>query len=98
MNAQLEGACQRVNFTRYLPGQTTDHYESFFVRANHPTRPLAFWIRYTLFSPHRHPENALGELWGDRLQWRNRTTRRRQDRNSFRAVYFQIRPVLRDGG
>jgi hypothetical protein len=24
---------------------------------------LAFWIRYTLFSPRQHPENALGELW-----------------------------------
>ena len=33
------------------------------MRANHPSRPLAFWIRYTLFSPRRHPENAIGELW-----------------------------------
>ena len=63
MNAHLQAAQRQVNFTRYQPGQTTGHYESFFVRANHPTRPLAFWIRYTLFSPQRHPEKTLGELW-----------------------------------
>ncbi len=27
------------------------HYESYFQRANHPTRPLAWWIRYTVFCP-----------------------------------------------
>jgi hypothetical protein len=63
MNAQLEAARRQVNFTRYQLGQTAGHYESFFVRANHPSRPLAFWIRYTLFSPRQHPEEALGELW-----------------------------------
>ena len=51
------------NRTRYRPGQQNGHYESFFQRANHPTRPLAFWIRYTLFSPHRDPAAAIGELW-----------------------------------
>ena len=60
---ELELARQRANYSRYRPGQTTGHYESFFQRANHPSRPLAFWIRYTLFSPDQHPENALGELW-----------------------------------
>jgi len=39
------------------------HYESYFVRANHPTRPLAFWIRYTMFSPRGRPDSAVGELW-----------------------------------
>ena len=63
MIAQHEAACQQVNYTRYQSGQTTGHYESFFVRANHPARPLAFWIRYTLFSPDHHPESAVGELW-----------------------------------
>lgn len=56
-------ARQQANFARYRPGQLTGHYESFFVRANHPSRPLAFWIRYTIFSPHRQPERAIGELW-----------------------------------
>lgn len=38
------------------------HYESWFVRANHPERPLAFWIRYTQFiAADERP--ALGEIW-----------------------------------
>jgi hypothetical protein len=53
----------QVNWTHYEPGQRRGHYESFYQRANHPTRPLAFWLRYTIFSPHRHPEAAVGELW-----------------------------------
>jgi hypothetical protein len=53
----------RVNRARYRPGQRSGFYESFFQRANHPTRPLAFWIRYTLFSPAGRPEAAEGELW-----------------------------------
>lgn len=39
------------------------HYESWFQRANHPTRPLAFWIRHTLFCPKGKPEAAEAELW-----------------------------------
>jgi hypothetical protein len=52
-----------VNHTRYRPADTAGHYESFFQRANHPERPLAFWIRYTIFSPRGRPADALGELW-----------------------------------
>jgi hypothetical protein len=52
----------RANHARYA-GQPGGFYESFFQRANHPTRPLAFWIRYTLFSPAGHPDAAIGELW-----------------------------------
>jgi len=51
------------NHARYVPGQKAGHYESYYLRANHPERPLAFWIRYTVFSPHGRPEDALGELW-----------------------------------
>ncbi len=54
---------QNLHFTRYRPGQTEGHYESFFLRANHPSRPFAFWIRYTIFSPKDRPEKAIGELW-----------------------------------
>ncbi len=54
---------RHVNDTRYRPDTTAGHYESFFVRANHSTRPLACWIRYTLFSPRHHSEQAQGELW-----------------------------------
>lgn len=52
-----------LNVTRYQVGQHQGHYESFYQRANHPTRPLAFWIRYTIFSPTNRPEDAIGELW-----------------------------------
>jgi hypothetical protein len=61
--SQLELARSRANHTRYRPGQEHGHYESFFLRANHPERSLAFWIRYTIFSPAGRPEAALGELW-----------------------------------
>ena len=53
---------RQVNHTRFQ-NQKQGHYESFFLRANHPTRPLAFWIRYTLFSPKDSPEKNIGELW-----------------------------------
>ena len=53
---------EQVNFTRYN-NQQCGHYESFFQRANHPVRPLAFWIRYTIFSPKNRPQDAIGELW-----------------------------------
>lgn len=51
-----------VNSVRYKPGKS-GHYESFFIRANHPYEPLAFWIRYTIFQPNSKPEKAIGELW-----------------------------------
>ena len=62
MQEELQAFLTRANHARYH-GQPQGHYESFFQRANHPTRPLAFWIRYTLFSPKARPESALGELW-----------------------------------
>ena len=52
-----------ANAARFQAGGRQGHYESWFQRANHPTRPLAFWIRYTIFSPRNHPERARGELW-----------------------------------
>src|SRR3954471_21147842 len=48
--------------TRYRSGQRQGHYESFYQRGNHPDRPLAFWIRYTIFSPADLPEPAIGGL------------------------------------
>ena len=62
MQNEAEIFTQQVNFTRYKDFQG-GHYESFFQRANHPTRPLAFWIRYTIFSPKDQPQDALAELW-----------------------------------
>ena len=62
MQNELFAFQRQVNLTRFH-NQTHGHYESFFLRANHPDRPLAFWIRYTLFSPKNKPENNIGELW-----------------------------------
>jgi hypothetical protein len=62
MREERTAFLSQVNVARYH-GQPRGHYESFFQRANHPARPLAFWIRYTLFSPKAQPEEAIGELW-----------------------------------
>jgi hypothetical protein len=60
------------NGARWRASSAQGHYESWFVRANHPREPLALWIRYTLFSPLGRPHEAIGELWamvfdGDRV-------------------------------
>ena len=51
------------NNSRLNPEDPSGFYESYFQRANHPSRPLAFWIRYTAFSPRGRPAEARGELW-----------------------------------
>lgn len=51
------------NRSRLDPARRVGHYESYFQRANHPRRPLGWWIRYTVFSPEGRPEEAVGELW-----------------------------------
>jgi hypothetical protein len=51
------------NRSRYDPASSSGHYESWFQRANHPERRLAFWIRYTIFSPKGRPADAFGEVW-----------------------------------
>src|SRR5689334_9919711 len=51
------------NGARFDRASTGGHYESWFQRANHPERPLAFWIRYTIFRPAASPASAVGELW-----------------------------------
>jgi hypothetical protein len=63
MSIQQLKANAEANFLRYKPGQKRGHYESYFIRANHSSESKAFWIRYTLFSPDKHPEKAMGELW-----------------------------------
>lgn len=52
------------NQLQYQQGSRKGHYESYFFRANHPERPLAFWIRYTIYAPRKKSEQALAELWG----------------------------------
>jgi len=64
MSADMKTLRRDANHSRYVPGQPSGFYESYFLRANHPELPLAFWLRYTLFSPRHRPEEAVGELWG----------------------------------
>ncbi len=52
-----------IPFHGAQPPRPEGHYESWFVRANHPHRPQAFWIRYTRFLPADSGRKALGELW-----------------------------------
>ncbi len=52
-----------MNACRFDATSVAGHYESYFLRANHPERPQAFWIRYTIFLPKGAPERAIGELW-----------------------------------
>ncbi len=53
---------ERANHSRHKEDDA-GFYESFFIRANHLQKPLAFWIRYTIFKPDKNPGGALGELW-----------------------------------
>ena len=65
MNAMRDLMIERNawNRCRYVRHAQGGHYESYFQRANHPERPLAFWIRYTVFSPKARAEDPVGELW-----------------------------------
>lgn len=54
----------RFNFAQFPGNPAKGHYESFFVRANHPDEAKALWIRYTAFIPGGRPADAIGELWG----------------------------------
>lgn len=53
---------RKMNECRFMH-HAEGHYESYFLRANHPSRPIAFWIRYTIFAPKGRPQDNLGELW-----------------------------------
>ncbi|MCF6262407.1 MAG: hypothetical protein L3J24_02275 [Xanthomonadales bacterium] len=58
---------QALNAARYQQASKTGHYESYFLRANHPKKPLAFWFRYSIFSPSESTRSNtrvdIGELW-----------------------------------
>jgi hypothetical protein len=54
---------QAVNASQFDRHSSRGFYESYFLRANHPSLPLAFWIRYTLFSPRGNPAATEGQLW-----------------------------------
>lgn len=52
-----------ANRCRFRHADHGGHCESYFLRANHPQRALAFWIRYTFFSPRGRGGDAVGEVW-----------------------------------
>jgi hypothetical protein len=62
---QLSGRAllDAIGASRFDPKSTRGFYESYFVRANHPSEPKAFWIRYTLFCPRGRSQLAVGQLW-----------------------------------
>jgi hypothetical protein len=63
MTSDLQALSDWSNRCRYLSGGQEGHYESYFLRANHPERPLAFWLRYTLLSPKNDLRHAMGAVW-----------------------------------
>lgn len=76
---------------RYRPGQPRGHYESWFLRANHPTRDEAFWIRYTIFSPRGCPQKAVGELWA--IHWNGASKQIRAAKSVVPIADCQFRPT-----
>lgn len=55
------GLAAAYNALRFAPEASEGHVESWFWRANHPTRPLAFWLKATIFAPRRG--SAVAEVW-----------------------------------
>ncbi len=58
----IQSLRNKWNSSRFCP-DGKGHYESWFVRANHPHYPRAFWIRYTIFKPEGYDKPAEGEIW-----------------------------------
>jgi len=73
---------------RYRQGHPRGHYESWFLRANHPVRKLAFWIRYTIFAPHGRPQDAIGELWAIHFDGERRLIRAARSELPIRDCHF----------
>lgn len=63
MSSNQASARRDWNSSRFTRDDPRGFYESYFQRANHSSRPLAFWIRYTVFCPKDRPDSASGELW-----------------------------------
>jgi len=54
---------ERDNLVRYNPKSSSGQLESFFLKANHPTEPKAFWLKFTVYQPEGRPEKAVGDVW-----------------------------------
>ena len=55
-------AAQRRTTARFPDiGRKAGHYESFYLKASHPSEPVGLWIRYTV---HKRPDaDPTGSLW-----------------------------------
>lgn len=62
MENPVQALVAGANHSRFS-AEKKGFYESFFLRANHPQKPLAFWIRYTIFEPRDAAAATIGELW-----------------------------------
>jgi hypothetical protein len=80
--AWVLGAEPPMNACRYAPGER-GHVESYFVRAVHPERPLAVWIKATILAP--LDGEPVAETWliafdGERKRtWANKASAPLQD-------------------
>jgi len=54
---------QHLELCQFESNSKKGHYESYFLRANHPSKSQAFWIRYTIFSPEGYENKTIGEIW-----------------------------------
>ena len=52
-----------ANRLRFCSDSKQGHYESYFLRANHPSKKQAFWLRYTIFLS-SDKKIELAEIWG----------------------------------
>ncbi len=84
----IERERSAANGVRWLAGDPKGHYESWFCRANHPSRPLAFWIRYTIFAPKGRPKDAIGELWAVWFDGEARSITAVKEEHPIRACTF----------
>ena len=55
---------QNANRLKFDLQSKNGHYESYFLRANHPFKKLAFWFRYTIFKPRDSEQETIAEIWG----------------------------------
>ncbi len=87
-----------LNSVRYArtegaPTHAPGHVESWFLRANHPSRPLAFWIKLTILAPQDGP--AVVETWLVLFDGETGRTFAHKDTHPFTEAH--LGPVLTAG-
>jgi hypothetical protein len=76
------------NALRFHPG-AGGHVESYFLRGNHPTRPLAFWLKETILSPLTGP--PMAEAWFVLFDGEQRTTFAHRETTPYeRAAFHEV--------